>query len=188
MNEDPTSPTIHSISEVPCPCKKPDKECFVESLDRYGCNKCNLWLRHTLGGYKLTPQDIFDMIYGKRLGPVKTETGEVVVGADSKPVMARWTDFHEFTNKSGKKYSAALAFEPKSNWKIIRRFPEKAPIEATGRLCPVCQEEGRDGQLAIKQSKQGNKFVACTAYPKCKYTEPYAPFMVKAVETPELPE
>jgi len=182
MSTEGTTTTISTISEVPCPCKREDKEHFVESIDRYGCNKCNLWLRHTLGGYKLTPQDIYDMIYGSRLGPVKTEAGEIVNNAEGKPVMARWTDYHDFVSKAGKKYSAALAFEPKSNWKIIRRFPERAQSEATGRLCPVCQEEGREGQLVIKQSKKGEKFIACNAYPKCKYTEPYAPFMVKGVE------
>lgn len=177
------SQQINTITEVPCPpaCKKPDKGCLVETADRYGCMNCNLFFRHTLGGYKLSPQDMYDMIHGDRMGPVKDEKGEDVQ-LEGKALIARWTDYHEFTSKAGKKYKAALAFEPGSNWKIIRRFPERAPVEATGRLCPKCQEESREGQLLIRTTKNGEKFIGCSCYPKCNYTEPFAPFMVKINE------
>ena len=44
---------------------------------------------------------------------------------------------------------------------------EKAEVEPilTGEICPDC---GRP--LAIKQSRFG-EFIACTAYPECKYTK-----------------
>jgi DNA topoisomerase-1 len=48
---------------------------------------------------------------------------------------------------------------------IIERAPQQA--ELIGRQCPKCGAE-----LALKRSRQGSRFIACTAYPKCTYTEP----------------
>lgn len=179
------SETIKSVSEIPCPCKKPNAT-FVEGDGKYGCPICNLWIRYTIGGYKLSPQDVYDMIYGDRVGPVKDKEGKDIL-SNNKPLMARWTDFHEFTSKAGNKYQASVAFEPGSNWKVIFRFPDRAPVEATGRLCPECQKNNREGQLVIRSTKGGEKFVACTAWPKCKYTEPYAPFLVRPPESTPMP-
>lgn len=170
---------ITTISEIPCPCLKPDKEHLIESVGRYGCMKCNFWIKDTVAGYKLTPQDVYDLLHGDRLDKVTDDTGAPMVDAQGQPVMARWTDFHEFTSKAGKKYQASLAFH--SNWKLAFRFPERAPIENTGRLCPECQQANRAGQLVIKENKKGEKFIACNAYPACKYTEAYSPFMVKTI-------
>lgn len=176
---------ITNISEIECPCKKPNAV-FVEAEGKYGCPICNLWIRHTLGGYKLSPQDVYDMIYGDRVATVKDKEGKELMN-NGKPLMARWSDFHEFTSKTGNKYQASVAFEPGSNWKIIFRFRERAPVESTGRLCPECQKENREGQLVIRVSKKGDKFISCTAWPKCKYTEQYAPFLVRPADSATAP-
>jgi len=177
--------SINSISEIPCPCRR-ENATFIESESKYGCPICNLWIRHTVGSYKLSAQDVHDMIYGDRVSPVKNDKGEEV-SLNGKPLLARWTDFHEFKSKAGNKFQASIAFEPGSNWKIIWRFPDRAPVEHTGRLCPECQKEGREGQLVIRSTKKGDKFIACNAWPKCKYTEPYAPFMVRPAEQSAVP-
>jgi DNA topoisomerase-1 len=50
---------------------------------------------------------------------------------------------------------------------ILDREPQKP--ELIGRTCPEC---GAD--LAAKRSRQGSRFIGCTAYPDCTYTEPFA--------------
>lgn len=43
--------------------------------------------------------------------------------------------------------------------------PEKTEAEATGRFCPKCEKP-----MVIKTGRFGD-FLACSGYPKCKYTE-----------------
>jgi DNA topoisomerase-1 len=50
---------------------------------------------------------------------------------------------------------------------IQEREPQKT--ELIGRKCPDC---GSD--LALKRSRQGSRFIACTGYPDCTYTEPFS--------------
>jgi DNA topoisomerase I len=47
-------------------------------------------------------------------------------------------------------------------------------VEYVGRKCPQCAEAGREplGQLAIKWGRFG-KFIGCTNFPTCRYTEPW---------------
>lgn len=50
----------------------------------------------------------------------------------------------------------------------IKKKEEKAqkkPAEKTGRMCPKCKHE-----LVIRDSRFG-KFIACSGFPKCRYTE-----------------
>lgn len=42
------------------------------------------------------------------------------------------------------------------------------PVEKTGKKCPECKE----GELVIRTGKYG-KFLSCSRFPDCKYTEPY---------------
>lgn len=49
--------------------------------------------------------------------------------------------------------------------KVEYTLREKTAAEATGRFCPKCESP-----LVIKNGRFG-EFLACSAYPKCKYTE-----------------
>ncbi len=57
--------------------------------------------------------------------------------------------------------------------KKVEKVEEKAermqiPVEKTGKKCPECKE----GELVIRTGKYG-KFLSCSRFPDCKYTEPY---------------
>jgi ssDNA-binding Zn-finger/Zn-ribbon topoisomerase 1 len=173
---------ITSISQVPCPsCKQKGKDNYlIESAGRYGCPECNLWFPNTFLGYKLTPQNVYDMLYSGEVGllPKDKETGE------QPTIKTRWTPLlvDAFVSKrTGKKFSAQLAFVPGTDWKFVLKFPERTAPEPTGRLCPECQRNGRNGMLVIRESTKG-KFVGCDQYPVCKYTERYAPFVFQGVD------
>ena len=47
----------------------------------------------------------------------------------------------------------------------------KAEVEHTGRTCPKCNKN----ELLIRMSKLGSKFIACSGFPSCKYTESLEP-------------
>jgi len=49
---------------------------------------------------------------------------------------------------------------------------EKAPVEEIklGRKCPEC----KTGDLVLKRSRTGSRFIACNNYPDCTYTEPFS--------------
>lgn len=182
---------IKDISEVSCP-NSTCKGHFTEDDNNYSCSACDLKIRIAVGEYKLTPQDLFDMLHGTNIGPIPN---------DESSKETRWTEFHEFTSKNGKSYQAALAFKPKSNWSIARKFPEgkSKKSEPTGQKCPRCMEEGQNGVLMIRHGPK-DKFLGCSNFPKCKYTESYAPFLYdgvagavkeeskEAVKKPERPE
>jgi len=49
---------------------------------------------------------------------------------------------------------------------------QKAVAKKTGRKCPECEKAGRNGELLERKNKKnGEKFLGCSAYPKCKYSE-----------------
>ncbi len=50
-------------------------------------------------------------------------------------------------------------------------MPQSRQVEYIGRDCPQCGESD-GGQLIIRYGKWG-KFIGCSRYPDCKYTEPY---------------
>ncbi len=50
-------------------------------------------------------------------------------------------------------------------------MPQSRQVEYVGRDCPQCGESD-GGQLIIRYGKWG-KFIGCSRYPDCKYTEPY---------------
>jgi DNA topoisomerase-1 len=56
--------------------------------------------------------------------------------------------------------------------KTLKRAEEAIPkveqVEYVGRECPKCD----DGQLVIRWGRYG-KFIGCTDFPKCRYTEPW---------------
>ena len=47
-------------------------------------------------------------------------------------------------------------------------IPKIEQVEYVGRACPDCE----DGQLIIRWGRFG-KFVGCSNFPKCRYTEPW---------------
>jgi len=49
---------------------------------------------------------------------------------------------------------------------------KKKVFKKVGRICPECEKKGRDGELVErKNNKEGNSFIGCNAYPKCRYSE-----------------
>ena len=49
---------------------------------------------------------------------------------------------------------------------------EKKVVKATGRKCPDCKKNGRDGELLERKNKRdGSTFLGCNLYPRCKFTE-----------------
>jgi DNA topoisomerase-1 len=56
--------------------------------------------------------------------------------------------------------------DEKGNIEIVEKVkPEHAGI---GRKCPECEAE-----LVEKKARTGSRFIACSAYPDCRYTEPF---------------
>ena len=55
----------------------------------------------------------------------------------------------------------------------------KVPVEKTGKKCPKCKR----GELIIRSGRFG-KFIACSAFPECKYTAPFIE-QVKGVKCPD---
>ncbi len=53
-------------------------------------------------------------------------------------------------------------------------IPKVEQVEYVGRECPQCAEKGTDpqGQLVIKWGRFG-KFIGCSNFPSCRYTEPW---------------
>jgi DNA topoisomerase-1 len=49
----------------------------------------------------------------------------------------------------------------------------KAKPEDTGERCPQCKKGTLVVRVAGKGSNKGNKFLACSNYPKCRYVAPY---------------
>ena len=56
--------------------------------------------------------------------------------------------------------------DEKGDIKIIEESPKQETVVGT---CPEC-----GGDLIVKFSKRGGRFIACKNYPKCKYTQPYS--------------
>jgi DNA topoisomerase-1 len=53
-----------------------------------------------------------------------------------------------------------------------QNMPKMKQEESTGRTCPECN----DGDLVIKYGRWG-KFIGCSNYPECRYTEPYLEYI-----------
>ncbi|MGC9467293.1 MAG: type I DNA topoisomerase [Anaerolineae bacterium] len=49
-----------------------------------------------------------------------------------------------------------------------KAIPKIEQVEYVGRECPKCE----DGQLVVRWGRYG-KFIGCTNFPKCRYTEPW---------------
>ena len=55
------------------------------------------------------------------------------------------------------------------------KFSIKKPrtMKSTGRKCPECQKHGRNGELVERNNRDSdNKFIGCSCYPGCRYSEP----------------
>lgn len=50
---------------------------------------------------------------------------------------------------------------------------EKKVVKTTGKKCPDCEKNGRDGELIERKNKSsGNSFYGCSKYPTCKFSSP----------------
>jgi len=56
--------------------------------------------------------------------------------------------------------------DEKGNIQIVEDISKEEKVVGT---CPEC-----GGDLVVKFSRKGGRFIACKNYPKCKYTEPYS--------------
>jgi len=56
---------------------------------------------------------------------------------------------------------------------------EKSEVEPVGRDCPQCSSA-----LVYRTGFRGKRFVACSGYPKCKYTEQIGADGVARPKTP----
>ncbi len=53
------------------------------------------------------------------------------------------------------------------------KVKERKETKTTGKKCPDCEKHGRNGELVERSNKSsGNKFLGCSKYPACKYSEP----------------
>lgn len=65
------------------------------------------------------------------------------------------------------RFGAFMACEDYPTCKtILKEGGTVTPAEPTGRQCPQCSKD-----LVKKVSRNGNPFISCTGYPKCKYVE-----------------
>ena len=49
---------------------------------------------------------------------------------------------------------------------------KKAQIKKTGKKCPDCEKQGRDGELIERKNRKDNStFIGCSKWPKCNYSE-----------------
>ena len=49
---------------------------------------------------------------------------------------------------------------------------KKTVVKKTGRKCPECEKAGRDGELIERKNKSnGNAFIGCSLYPRCRFVE-----------------
>lgn len=52
------------------------------------------------------------------------------------------------------------------------KVKEKKEVKTTGRKCPDCEKNGRDGEMIERMNKSsGDKFYGCSCYPRCKHSE-----------------
>lgn len=63
-------------------------------------------------------------------------------------------------------FTSNFTRDDKGDVRIAER--EKPQYEIVG-VCPDC-----GGDLAVKKSRTGSRFIACTKYPACKHAEPYS--------------
>ncbi|MFZ4814018.1 MAG: type I DNA topoisomerase [Phototrophicaceae bacterium] len=147
---------------------------LIRTLEEYGIGRPST--------YAPTVRVIKDRNYvtseNKRLVP--TPTGETV----TELLVMYFPDVldYNFTARLEDKLDAIA--EGEIEWRpVIREFYSpieeqiqiaqakipKHPPETMGRTCPTCG----DGQLLIKYSRSGSKFVGCSNFPNCRHTENY---------------
>lgn len=86
-----------------------------------------------------------------------------------------WVITNSYFTKSAKQLAKPCNVHLKDRYELAKWIlsiqPNTSPTNAkkeniNNRECPKCKHE-----LKIRQSKNGNEFVGCSNYPKCKYTE-----------------
>ncbi len=62
--------------------------------------------------------------------------------------------------------------------KVVEETGErvKVAVESTGKMCPTCNE----GEVVVRTGKFG-KFLSCSRYPDCTYTQPYVEYVAGVV-------
>ncbi len=104
----------------------------------------------------------------EEMAQVKTgkETG-LVCAECGRPLVIKFGKNGEFLACSGYpdcRYSSNFVRDEKGGIQQVAK--EKQQLEKVG-VCPEC---GAD--LVIKKARTGSRFIACSAYPKCKHAEP----------------
>lgn len=86
-----------------------------------------------------------------------------------KPMMVKFGRNGEFLACSGYpecKSTSNFTRDEEGKYSFAEK-PAEAPPEVVG-TCPEC---GKD--LHLKKARTGSRFIACSGYPKCKYTKPF---------------
>lgn len=86
-----------------------------------------------------------------------------------------WVITNSFFTKSAINLAKPCNVHLKDRYQLAKWIseinPEKTPKEVKidnvrSKICPKCS-----GELRLRTSKTGNKFIGCSNYPQCKYTE-----------------
>lgn len=96
-------------------------------------------------------------------------TGESCPKCDGGEVMEKFGRFGKFFSCSNYPECKTIFVQQEDGSFAIKK---KAVAKKSGKPCPKCQEDGRDGELLIRKNRRDNaEFLGCSLYPKCKYTE-----------------
>lgn len=115
-------------------------------------------------GQKLIPTDIGIKV----IDELKKDFPDVI---DSKFTANMENELDKIANGNEKWTKYLETFAPEFESKIKQIFADnqekkKKDIVKVGRECPQCKSD-----LVVRESKFGSKFIACSAFPKCRYAE-----------------
>ncbi len=119
----------------------------------------------------------FTQDFNPALEKARTEMASVKAGLETglicelcgKPLVIKFGKSGQFLGCSGYpecRFTSNFLRDPKGVIQIVEK--ESRQVEVVGR-CPQCQ-----GDLVLKRARTGSRFIACNAYPDCKYTEPFS--------------
>lgn len=96
-----------------------------------------------------------------------TKTGSKCLRCKEGEIVERKGRFGEFF-ACNKYPTCKTVFEKTEDGKF--KIKERKKYGSTGKKCPECEKNGRNGELIERSNKKtGNKFIACSCWPACKY-------------------
>jgi DNA topoisomerase-1 len=100
-----------------------------------------------------------------------------LVKMGTKCTVCKEGDIVERNGKYGKFYACSAYPSCKAAYNMNEdgtfTLKEKKEIKKSGKKCPECKKNGRDGELIERKNKSnGNSFYGCEKYPTCRYAEP----------------